>query len=212
MTRITEAQKIREGRGTGFGATYKPWIKIREINSLGTASAVIDYKTGRAVQLLSQAEVYYYYLLRWNDDVLDIREQFPLELERSVAIAEKLGFRHPRNKHTHMTTDLLVTHTDGRLEAYCIKVSPDTLNDERTRQKLTIEKLYWETQGVPFQFRTKDEVNEIFVRNIMDVVSCYDIDYVQTPYDFVRHRIAHKILKPDMQTSRLDYSQLVNLL
>ena len=76
MSTISEAGKIKKGRGCGEGANYKPWIKIREINSIGTATTVMDYKNGREVQLLSQAEMWAYYELRFREDVVDIREQF----------------------------------------------------------------------------------------------------------------------------------------
>ena len=173
MPRITEAGKIRQKRGTGTGADYTPWINIREINSLGTASTLVDYKTGRKVQLLSQAEVYYYYLLRWDDTVEDIREQFPLELTRTVELADALGFRHPKDRSTRMTTDFLVSHTDGQLEAYSIKNDRSVLGNPRTLEKLYIEKLYWETQGVVFHlcFLAFIIEHESYFQNKMYVVN-----------------------------------------
>ncbi|MBQ7348008.1 MAG: Tn7 transposase TnsA N-terminal domain-containing protein [Clostridia bacterium] len=212
MPRKTENGKLREGRGTGIGADYKPWIKIREVNSIGTASTVIDYKTGRPVELLSQGEVYYYYILRWDDTVEDIREQFPLELDRTLEIADKLRIKHPHDRSTRMTTDLLITRTNGTLEAYSIKTDRSVLENERTIQKLRLEQAYWETQGVAFYIRFKDEVNKTYVQNIMDVVSCYDIQRVQTRQDLIRYQIAHKTIQPDMKSKLLDYIQLQSLL
>ena len=209
MPRITEAGKIRQKRGTGTGADYTSWIKIREVNSLGTASTITDYKTRRKVQLLSQAEVYYYYLLRWDDTVEDIREQFPLELTRTVELADALGFRHPKDRSTRMTTDFLVSRTDGQLEAYSIKNDRSVLGNPRTLEKLYIEKLYWETQGVVFHLCFKTDVNKTLVCNIMDVVSCYDIKYVQDNASFIRHKIAHKELKPDLEKALLDYPSMI---
>ena len=212
MRRIKEKRKISEGRGTGTGADYKPWIKIREVNSIGTATTVVDYKTGRQVELLSQGEVYYYYMLRWDDTVADIREQIPLELERTLKIADTFGIKHPHNRSTRMTTDLLVTRTNGALEAYSIKANRSVLENERTIQKLRLEQAYWETQGVAFHIRFKDEVNKTYVQNIMDVVSCYDIQRVQTSQDLIRYQIAHKTIQPDMKSKLLDYIQLQSLL
>lgn len=42
MPTITEEGRLRRGRGTGEGKDYKPWIENREVNSMGTASEVID--------------------------------------------------------------------------------------------------------------------------------------------------------------------------
>lgn len=209
MARITEAGKIRQKRGTGTGAHYTPWINIREINSLGTASTLVDYKTGRKVQLLSQAEVYYYYLLRWDDTVIDIREQFPLELSRTVELSDALGFRHPKDRSTRMTTDFLVSRADGQLEAYSIKSDRSVLENPRTLEKLYIEKLYWETQGIAFHLCFKTDVNKTLVYNIMDVVSCYDIKHIQDNASLIRHKIAHKELKPDLENALLNYPSMI---
>lgn len=212
MRRIKEERKIREGRGTGSGVDYLSWILAHEVNSTGTASVVIDFKTGRDVHLLSQGEVYYYYLLRWDDTVEDIREQFPLDLKMTVELADMLGIKHPCNRSTHMTTDLLVTRIDGSLEAYSIKSDKSVLENPRTIEKLRLEQAYWETQGISFYIRFKEDVNKILVQNIIDVVSCYDIHKVQTTQDLIRYQIAHKILTPNLENQLLDYSHLHPLL
>ena len=97
MGRITTARKLKEGRGTGTGADYKPWIQAREIGSVGTESVFNDWKHGRPIQCLSQGEMKTYHALRWRDDVLDIREQFPLDLKLTLAIAHRLGLPHPHD-------------------------------------------------------------------------------------------------------------------
>ena len=54
------------------------------------------------MHLLSMGEMYVYYILRFNDEVVDIREQFPLELEETLAIASELGYKHPKNNNTRI--------------------------------------------------------------------------------------------------------------
>lgn len=56
MRRKSQNGKLKEHRGTGVGADYKPWIQTGEFGSKGTTSNPIDWKTGRQVQLLSQGE------------------------------------------------------------------------------------------------------------------------------------------------------------
>lgn len=212
MPRITEKGRYRQHRGEGTGANYKPWIKIRDFGSQGAASNVIDYKHGRTMQLLSQGEVYYYYLLRWRDDVEDIREQFPLDLADTVDIANRLEIMHPKDDKTRMTTDLLVTKTNGQLEAYNIKTNKSELDNPRTAEKIYIEKLYWESRGVPFFIKFKDDVNKILVQNIIDVVSCYDIKNVHTIQDDIRFRIAHKEISLNLEAGPIDYKKIERLL
>lgn len=210
MPKITETGKLREERGTGTGASYKPWIKIREVNSLGTATSVLDYKTGRNVELLSQGEVYYWYYLRWQDEVEDIREQYPLDLETTVGIANKLGYAHPHDDNHRMTTDLLVTKTDGSLEAYSVKNDRKVLDNPRTLEKLLIEKLYWEAQGVKFHLVYKTDLNKTFIRNLIDVMECYDPTKLTDAISVIRHKIATKEIMVDMETSPIDYKAVLN--
>ena len=91
MRTITDKRKVKENRGTGTGADYKPWIQAREMSSIGTKSVIQDWKHGRSIQCLSQGEARAYYLLRWRDDVLDIREQFPLNLHMTNGIVLKFA-------------------------------------------------------------------------------------------------------------------------
>lgn len=207
--RITEKGRYRQHRGEGEGANYKPWIKIRDFGSQGTASNVIDYKHGRTMQLLSQGEVYYYYLLRWRDDVVDIREQYPLDLNDTVEIANKLEIMHPHDENTRMTTDLLVTKTDGSYEAYSIKTNKEELvNNPRTAEKIYIEKLYWKSRGIPFFIRFKDDVNTTLVKNIMDVVSCYDPNKCYSIEDVIRYKIATKQIILDLSLEAINFEKI----
>lgn len=210
MRKISEKTKIKEHRGEGTGANYKPWIYINELNSQGTSTAVVDYKHGRTIQLLSQGEVYYYYLLRWQDDVIDIREQYPLDLNLTIKISNDLGFKHPKDNSTHMTTDLLVTKKDGTLEAYSIKSNKKILDEPRTLEKLYIEKLYWEAKHVPFHLKYKSEINRTLIQNIIDVTSCYDIEKVHDIFGAARYKIAHKDIIVDMETAPLDYNDIIH--
>ena len=210
MTRravVSTKRKIKEKRGLGYGAGYKPWTKAREFNSQGTSSNLIDWKTGRQVELFSQAELWWYYALRWDDNVIDIREQYPLDLHETVRLCEEEHIRHPRDKQTHMTTDLLVTKKNG-LEAYSIKVSDREFDNERTEEKLFVEKLYWTKRGVPFHIVTKEDLDRQYILNLMDVLSCYDEKNVFDSFSKVRYLIAHKKLTVDL-TKPIDYRKLI---
>jgi hypothetical protein len=93
MRRITEKRKMLENRGKGHGKDYKPYIRASEINSLGTTSNVVDWKIGRAMELLSQGELYWFYILRWDDNVSEIREQLKsLQLKRCTGLVGVFHF------------------------------------------------------------------------------------------------------------------------
>ena len=221
MPRITEAGKRREGRGKGHGANYKPWIKIREFNSAGTAANVVDWKHGRTTQLLSQGEEWYYYVLRWDDNVTDIREQFPLfEPEDTVRIADAFGFRHPKDRNTTMTTDMLVDYADGHQEAVSIKDSRKDVDYKlaktefemnramRTAEKLLIEKKYWAEKGIIWKLLYKEDLDPQYVNNIRRIVVYYDENKVHDDISRVKHLIATKQITVDL-FKPIDYRELV---
>jgi hypothetical protein len=72
----------KEGRGQGTGGNYKPWLTIQDVPSRGRAARPTGWKTGRVHHFLSDIETAVFYLLDWEDHVLDIREQFPLDRRR----------------------------------------------------------------------------------------------------------------------------------
>ena len=111
--KVSIKTKKEQKRGLGRGSDYVPWIKANEISSTGVASVVSDWKNGRAVHLLSKAEKKAYYIYRWNDDIVEIREQFPLKRDITKEIAESNGLRNPGNSDFIMTTDFLLTYKDG---------------------------------------------------------------------------------------------------
>lgn len=119
---VTEERKMRDKRGKGTGADYKPWIYVREIKSDGTSSEPIDWTNGRTCQLLSQGEKYLWYYLRWDDSVKNIYEQYPLNLDATNSIAFNSGIKPMLNGKKHMTTDFYVEYQDGHFEAFPLKI------------------------------------------------------------------------------------------
>ena len=168
--KISNKNKLKRKMGTGEGANYKPFITTSEFNSIGTTTVIRDWKTGRGVHCLSQGEMYWYYLLRWDDNNIDIREQYPLNREETLAIADKLGVKHPGNNDYIMTTDFLVTKSDNTFHAYSIKTSGDSLND-RDLEILCIEKMYWKSKNIKYSLLFKTDANTIMVHNIRDAIS-----------------------------------------
>ncbi|SDJ23940.1 hypothetical protein SAMN04488123_12245 [Natribacillus halophilus] len=56
--RTSEVDKwIKEGRGTGSGAEYRPWLKVQDVSSLGRSTRLKGIKTGRQHEFLSDLEL-----------------------------------------------------------------------------------------------------------------------------------------------------------
>jgi hypothetical protein len=160
---------IREGRGQGAGAQYKPWLTVRDFPSLGIVSRVKGQKTGRVYHLMSNNETNLFYLLDWSENVLDIREQYPLsDLADVITIAERAQIRYPYDNKSGfpyvMTSDFYVVTTNG---AVALSVKPSTeLNKPRVLEKLEIERRYWNARNVKWELVTEREINQTKARNI----------------------------------------------
>lgn len=208
---ISFNSKVKQGRGTGTGADYLPWIKAREINSLGVTHNIVDWKHGRTVELLSEGEAWLYYILRWDDNVDDIREQYPLDLDTTNDIADKASIMRVAKGQDCMTTDLLVTRHGGKLEAYSIKASKTDLANPRTLEKLWIEKMYWNLKGTPWKLVYKEDMNSVYADNIRLCVEYYDENRVHDETSAVKHYIAIKTIKVDMETAPLNFNELTRI-
>ena len=160
---------IHEGRGCGNGPGYTPWIRVQDFASRGTISRVKGRKSGRVHHLMSNNELAYFYILDWSDNVLDIREQYPLMTVESVMrIAERAGVRYPRDNVSGypyvMTCDFLVTTTNG-LKARTVKMTSE-LSNARVLEKLEIERRYWAGRGIDWKIVTENEIPYHKARNI----------------------------------------------
>lgn len=69
--------------------------------SRGRTARGVGIKTGRLHGFLSDIECNYYYYLDISENVIDIREQYPLlPIEETILIANELELEHPKNPIT----------------------------------------------------------------------------------------------------------------
>lgn len=184
------AKRKRTGSSTGKedryslipqGKDYKPFIVIQDVPSLGRSSRIHGIKTQRQHDFLSDLERDYFLILEFSDDVIDIREQFPLELRETLLIAVELGIKHPANpvskKHMTMTSDFCITIRNGNSTRDIIrtmKYKKDLLN-RRNIEKFTIERTYWKRYGLDWGIVTEEEINKSYCQNISDILDYYDL-------------------------------------
>lgn len=169
----TIAKRLKEGRGSGTGSAYIPWIRVHEVPSIGKSSIRSSWRTEREHHFLSLLEAMYFYLLEWDDSVIDSREQFPLlPREETQAIAVELGIKHPADPKTKvdivMTTDNLITQLTAHghvIKARSIKYD-EAIIKRRTAEKQLIEKMYWSRRGVEWNVVTENSIHIPLVQNI----------------------------------------------
>jgi len=167
------AKRIKEGRGIGRLADYKPWLHIQDVPSQGLACRSKGWKTGRVHHFLSLLELYYFYALEWLNSVVDIREQFPLlPLEETISIAANCGIPHPvhpRTKHPIvLTTDFVVTVRSDATDFDLPKTLKykDDLCSQRTLAKLELERRYWEVRKKRLTIVTQENIPRVLAKNV----------------------------------------------
>lgn len=164
---------IKEGRGNGIGSEYKPWIKIQDIASKGRVTRVKGIKTNRQHELFSDMETNYFYILDFANDVIDIREQYPLlPIEDTMDIAMELGIKHPIDPKSGepivMTSDFLITLkcNNNYIELARTIKSKDDLMNKRILEKFEIERMYWKKKDIDWGIVTGEEIDKRISHNI----------------------------------------------
>lgn len=180
------ARWLRSGGGEGAG--YAPWHTVQRVPTHGQANRVLGRASGREHHLLSEVETDCLYLLDWCDEVLDVREQYPLlPLEETIRLADALGVAHPRHPRQRypvvMTTDFLVSRhapVGTGTEALAVKLA-SALEDGRTLEKLEIERRYWAARATRWQLVTERELPRAVVQNVRWLAPARDPRDVPVP-------------------------------
>lgn len=162
---------LAQGRGRGIRETYKPWVRIGDFSSRGVSTAVPGIKVKRIHELLSGIETRAFLVAEFNKDVIDIREQFPLlPLDHVVALAQQVGITYPhiRGEPFTLTTDLVITRrVDGVTSYHAVAVKPMAdLLKKSIRDKLELERLWWNSLGVEWLLCTENDVSQAVEDNL----------------------------------------------
>lgn len=195
------ARYIKEGRGQGSGANYKPWLTIHDVPSEGRVHRPTGWKTKRVHHFLSDIEYRHFLLLDWADEVTDIREQFPLDLDRTKEISHAFGIPHPivpgSGNFEVMTTDFLVVLGEGetrRLIAWAIKPA-EKLSDARVIEKLEIERRYWvEQTDVQWYISTERELPMARVEALDWMRGAWDLEDIREPREGYIAELMHRLV------------------
>lgn len=165
---------LRKGYGVGAFKTYRPWIRVVDVPSIGLSSKSKSVTVGRLHETLSGIETSFFHLADFAPFVVDIREQFPLiPVNCLQETARRLNIKYPIVKKTKapviLTTDFLLTIcNNGRLshQAYAVKPSSE-LRKSRVRQLLEIERVWWTSLNIPWQLVTKECISESMIDNLI---------------------------------------------
>lgn len=171
---------IAQGRGQGQGLTYRPWLQIQDVPSLGRSHRPYGIKTNRVHHFLSDGEWKSFLKFEADPTVVDIREQFPMDRLQTLRAAIKLGYKHPVTSDGTpyvMTVDFLITRRvngEYSIEPYTFKYAPATLS-KRDNELIEIAEMFWRDNG--FKLRVIDETffDEALVLNYDSVRTYFEI-------------------------------------
>jgi len=160
---------INQGRGTGVGKDYQPWLTVRDLPSAGRSHRIWGFQTQRTHHLLSDLELAAFFLFDWSPFATDIREQYPLRLEDTLELAAQAGIRHPafKGQVQIMSSDFLIDTNMSRQPKIAIQVKKSAeLSNPRTIEKLELERRYWAKKNIPWYLLTEQQIPKIVIQNI----------------------------------------------
>lgn len=197
------------GRGKGKGPTYQPWIEVADFSSRGNSRRVFSHKTSRVHHLFSDVEWHLFLLLEYAPSVIDIREQYPLDREDTIAIAAELSIRHPTYRGTTipevMTCDFIVTYqqtNEPRLVAFNCKRTEEA-EEARSIEKLEIQRTYFNGCGIAHHLVFHSMLPMTKIRNIEWIRSAHLRQDELEPYDGYYQEHAERL------ASELAHNQLM---
>lgn len=200
MKEKSSINKILEGRCRGAGVDYVGFKKANESHSRGASAELHDPIAGRTVDVLSNGERFLFWTLRFDEHVVEIREQHLLHPQIVARAATELRLSIPKEI---LTADLLVLYDDGKIVAYSVKanrreIDLDTAKGRKNIRRQALEMRHWQMLGVEFRIVFTEEMDRRRAENIESVMSYYDRKWVETPDQMYKYLIAHHVVEVDL--------------
>ena len=175
-------KKIKEGRCQGDGVDYQPYINNQDIASKGRTTRHKGVKAARQVITLSDYETRCRRVLEFSEKVVQIKEQYALNIEETMEIANTLGIKHPSNPKTKELVPIdfdffiQVKQSDGETKwlARTFKLKSELCN-KRVIEKFEIARVWCKKNGISWGIITEDELDQAVCENIEKVSAYKDI-------------------------------------
>lgn len=179
-----DKRKIKNGRGRGAGRDYQPYIRTQEFRSVARRHRIKGVTTGRLHHLMSDLETNVFRIYDWSPTVVDIWEQYSLDLEETLVIAKFLNIPHPTIPKTKqsivMTTDFVISVKKPYQSSPTLYVRTvkwvSALYKPRTLEKFEIERLYFQRRGIDWGIITERDFNFTLAKNLQSLRPYYYLD------------------------------------
>lgn len=195
--KFSVTNRLNAGKGQGAGASYTPWLSVNDVPSTGISGKFFGIKTRRHHHTLSKPEKYCYLQCEFNQNVVDIREQFPLyNTPLILELCQKLNIKVSKQKAELdksrpriFTTDLLITkNSKGKVwyEAISVKnkISSLITKTNRSLQLQEVERLYWAAHGVAWK---------LFIPDDLAIINSKNIEFITSPIRKSGHALPNDI-------------------
>lgn len=172
---------MKEGRGQGDLNEYKPWLTIQDLPSKGRATRIYGWKTRRIHHFFSDIQTRFFYLLEWEESIIDIKEHFPLLDLKDTLLFNDIDIEkyvsEDGTDYIFTTTFLMkvLKNTKVQFIARSIKAYHE-LDRKGTIERFEIERRYWEKKGVDWGIVTNKEIPIIRAKNIEWLHSSLELD------------------------------------
>ncbi|MCU1754685.1 MAG: TnsA endonuclease N-terminal domain-containing protein [Pseudomonas helleri] len=181
VTREYLDKLIKKGVGSGERESYRPWLKIRSVPSRGTSRIIPGVRVTRGHHCLSNNEYMFLVLMEFNQDITDIREQFPLiDYDETYSIALQKNIRPALYVGTDVpfvfTADFMLSFARAGEEPNLVAISlkyKEEINSssvtqrKRTFEKQEIEKEYWARRGVKSKLCFYEDLPHTKIKNLI---------------------------------------------
>lgn len=204
VTREYLDKLIKKGVGSGELESYRPWLKIRSVPSRGTSRIIPGVRIARGYHCLSNSEYMFFVLMEFNQEIVDIREQFPLiDYDETYSIALQKNIRPARYVGTDVpfvfTADFMLSIARSGEELSLVAISlkyKKEINDasvaqrKRLFEKQEIEKEYWSRRGIKSKLCFYEDLPHTKIKNLIILR-----DYAQLRLSIASENNLQKILQ-----------------
>lgn len=163
----------QDGRGKGEGVNYQPLYNNQDVTPKGRTTRTQDQSTGRQALALSDKELKIRKIIEFADNVRDIRETYPINVEETKLIADRLGVKHPNDKKKEqlrpITISLLVVRemkNKGEEILAVQYVAKNALANRNQINELEIIRIWCSEYRYKFIIVTDEELKNTVTDNI----------------------------------------------
>ncbi len=184
---LSKRRALAEGRGSGSGANYEPFLQVRRGDFPSHGLSKIGFNPHSDTQHHGMSVLENQVLLTaLHLGARQIRTQYALLLEDNdgefrsgcgiapgtLSLASRMGIRHPQicfGEPQVQTLDTLVTHPLGDHYAVFIRYEKDVPGPHDTRQYelLNLANLYWQERNCPFYILTEKDIDDKLIELLL---------------------------------------------